>query len=104
MGKAAKAMKAMKAMKAKKVISSKLQRRHVFAGKADKSEGGLKKGDLIKNKAGRIVSKKASARAKANTWMVAVKAARAALKIKGFLACKKGSEFYKKAKELQKKK
>merc|ERR1739849_66631 len=101
--KAAKAMKAMKAMKAKKVISAKLQRRHLFSGKADKSKCGLKKGDFLKNKAGKIVSKKRSAIAKTSTWMVAIKAARAALGIKGFCACKKGSALYKKAKELQKK-
>ena len=57
--------------------------------------------DLIKNKHGRVVSKKQSAQGKKNTWMIAVKKARAALKIKGFVAVKKGTELYKKAKELQ---
>merc|ERR1711953_570600 len=101
--KAAKAMKAMKAMKAKK-ISAKLARRHVFAGKAGKTKTGLKKTDLTKNKSGRVVSKKASARGKAHPWMAAVKAARVALKVKGFAVIKKGSPLYNKAKELYKKK
>merc|ERR1719476_990611 len=90
--KAPKAMKAMKAMKAKKVVSAKLLRRHILSGKATKTKGGLTKSDFVKNKAGRVVSKKASQRGKTNSWIVAVKAARAALKIKGFSPCKKGSE------------
>jgi hypothetical protein len=102
MAKAMKAMAAMKAMRAmkKKVISARLARRHAFAGKLDKTKTGLKKSDLMKNKAGRIVSKKASLRAKASPWLAAVKQARKELKIKGFCAIKKGTPFYKKAKEL----
>merc|ERR1711881_445760 len=98
-----KAMKAMKAMKAKK-ISARLAKRHVFAGKATKTATGLSKGDLMKNKAGKVVSKKRSAMAKRSPWLAAVKAARSALKIKGFCAIKKGSALYNKAKELYKKK
>merc|ERR1712028_57668 len=85
---APKAMKAMKAMK-KKVISARLARRHAFVGKIDKTKTGLKKGDLVKNKGGRIVSKRASIRAKTNPWIAAVKKARAELKVKGFCAIKK---------------
>merc|ERR1719263_2268498 len=108
MAKAMKAMKAMAAMKAmkamkKKVISARLARRHAFFGKIDKTKTGLKKSDLVKNKAG-IVSKKASLRAKKlnsfGPWLSAVKKARKALNIKGFVAIKKGSPFYKKAKEF----
>merc|ERR1712032_817477 len=102
--KAAKAMKAMKAMKAKKVVSARLAKRHVFAGKAGKTKSGLKKTDLVKSKSGKIVSKKLSARGKASPWIAACKAARAALKIKGFAVIKKGSPLYNKAKELFKKK
>merc|ERR1711862_1020889 len=98
-------MSAMKkAMKAMKKISASLAKRHVFAGKAAKTGSGLKKTDLVKNKAGRIVSKKRSARSKASPWIAACKAARAALKIKGFAVIKKGSPLYNKAKELYKKK
>merc|ERR1712203_512884 len=95
--------KAMKAMKAKKV-SARLAKRHVFAGKSTKTQSGLKKSDLMKNKLGKIVSKKRSARSKASPWIAACKAARAALKIKGFAVIKKGSPLYNKAKELYKKK
>merc|ERR1712205_233632 len=92
------AMKAMKAMK-KKVISAKLARRHAFAGKISKTKTGLTKADLVKSKSGKIVSKKASLRAKKlnafGPWMAAVKKARKALNIKGFVAIKKGTPFYK---------
>merc|ERR1711924_314150 len=55
---------------------------------------------LTKNKYGKIVSKKKSSISKKNSWMIAVQKARKALKIKGFVAIKKGSELYKKAKEF----
>merc|ERR1712039_357357 len=111
MGKAMKAMEAMKVMKAmkamkamkKKPISASLARRRLFAGKLTKSKGGLSKSDFVKNKAGRIVSKKASLRAKKNPWIAACKAARAALHVKGFTVIKKGSPLYIKAKELYRK-
>ena len=101
--KVAKAMKAIKAMKAMKVISARLAKRHVFAGKATKTSGALTKGDLVKSKSGKIVSKKASLRAKKNPWIAACAAARKALNIKGFSVIKKGSPLYNKAKALYKK-
>ena len=54
----------------------------------------------MKSKSGKIVSKKASARAKKSPWILAVKKAHAALKIKGFFAIKKGTPLYLKAKEF----
>merc|ERR1712124_147670 len=73
----------------------------VFRGSKEKTVGGLTKSDLIKNKYGKIVSKKASLRAKKNSgWTTAIQKARKALGIKGFVAIKKGSDLYKKAKEL----
>merc|ERR1712086_280488 len=98
MGKAA-APKAMKAMK-KKVISAKLARRHAFAGKLAVTKTGLTKSDLVKNKNGRVVSKKRSAMGKKNGWIAAVQKARKELKINGFSPIKKGTPLYKKAKEL----
>merc|ERR1711935_670529 len=96
------APKAMKAMK--KVISARLARRHAFAGKINKTKTGLTKSDLVKNKMGKIVSKKASLRAKKmnsfGPWLAALKKARAELKIKGFSVIKKGTPLYKRAKEL----
>ena len=109
MAKAMKAMKAMAAMKAmramkKKAVSKIAKGSHaksvVFRGTKEKTTGGMTKSDLIKNKYGKIVSKKASAKGKKNAWMIAVQKARKALKIKGFVAIKKGSELYKKAKEF----
>merc|ERR1711907_180728 len=101
--------KAMKAMK-KKFVSKIAKGRHaravVMRGDKEKTAGGMTKADLTRNKTGKIVSKKRSARAKqmfANTvgpWMKAVKKARAALKLKGFVAIKKGSPLYIKAKEF----
>merc|ERR1712154_470718 len=74
--KAAKPMKAMKAMKAMKKISAGLSRRHVFAGKAAKSIGGLTKDKLVKDKSGKIVSKVKSAKGKKSPWIAACIASR----------------------------
>merc|ERR1712046_535593 len=107
MGKAMKAMAAMKAMRAmKKKTVSKIARGRmakvlVFRGSKAKTIGGLTASSLTKNKHGRVVSKKQSAQGKKNTWMIAVQKARKALKLKGFVAVKKGTELYKKAKEFQ---
>merc|ERR1712167_305682 len=72
----------------------------VLRGSKAKTVGGLTAKDLTKNKHGRVVSKKRSAFAKTNPWIAAVKKARAALKIKGFCAVKKGTPLYAKAKEF----
>merc|ERR1719252_304690 len=105
--KAMAAMKAMKAMKKKavsKIAKGKRARAVVFHGTKEKTYTGLTKADLIKNKRGRIVSKKASLRAKKNGflkgWTTAVQKARKALGLKGFVAIKKGSPLYNKAKEF----
>merc|ERR1711865_445895 len=95
-------MKAMKRRRAMKKVSARLAKRHAFAGKITKTATGLKKSDLVKNKHGKVVSKKNHARGKTNKWILAVKAARAALHVKGFCAIKKGTPLYKKAKELMK--
>merc|ERR1719262_188421 len=98
-------MKAMKAMKKKTVsviAKGRMAKAMVLRGSKAKTVGGLTAKDLTLNKAGKIVSKKQSARGKANPWMIAVKKARAALKIKGFSAVKKGTPLYLKAKEFMK--
>merc|ERR1719316_2467940 len=102
--KAMAAMKAMKAMKKKsvsKIAKGRMAKVLVFRGSKAKTVGGLTASSLIKNKHGRVVSKKLSLRGKKNAWMIAVQKARKELKIKGFCAVKKGTEFYKKAKEFQ---
>jgi hypothetical protein len=58
--------------------------RAVFEGRKMKTVGGLKKDSLVKNKNGKIVSKKASLKGKKNKWMAACAKARANLKLKGF--------------------
>merc|ERR1712164_44747 len=100
-----KAMKAMKAMKKKtvsKIAKGKMRKVMVLRGSKAMTVGGLTAKDLIKNKHGRVVSKKLSAKGKASPWIAACKKARAALKIKGFCAIKKGTPLYAKAKEFYK--
>merc|ERR1711981_1379524 len=98
-------MRAMKKKAVSKIAKGKFSRAVVFAGSKAKTYTGLTKADLIKNKRGKIVTKKSSAAGKKNFanikgWTVAVQKARKALGVKGFVAIKKGSALYKKAKEL----
>merc|ERR1712187_568444 len=114
---ATKAMKSMRRMKKAKRVSviakGKRSRMSVFNGTKEKTYTGLTKAMLIKNKNGRIVSKKASANSKkrfatsgAKKWSEAFKAARKALNIKGFVACggktAQGKALYAKTKALLK--
>merc|ERR1711998_764316 len=102
------AMKGMRrrAMKKSVVAKGKLAKSSVFRGTKAKTASGLKKTDLIKSKSGKIVSRKKSALAKKRyasgigKWTAAVSKARKALGVKGFVAIKKGSALYKKAKEF----
>merc|ERR1719468_1283430 len=80
------------AMKKSVIARGKRGKSSVFRGTKVKTSGGLQKKDLKKNKAGKVVSAKASNRAKNSkngkkiaAWGLAVKAARKALGIKGFL-------------------
>merc|ERR1712190_535950 len=98
------------AMKKSVIAMGKLAKVSVFKGTKLKTVGGLKKGDLIKSKSGKIVSKKASLRAKNSKsgkkilkWAAAFKQARKDLKIKGFVPCKKGSALYKATMAIYKK-
>ena len=79
----------------------------VLAGKRIKTKSGLKASDLCKNKQGKVVSKKKSARGKKSGWMQAVVKARKAMGIKGFQLCggktAKGQALYRKAKSFYKK-
>merc|ERR1711878_35762 len=109
-------MKAMKVMKAKRVsviAKGKMARAAVFSGRKEKTQTGMTKASLIKNKAGKIVSKTRSALAKRNfnssalkAWCDAVKAARKALNLTGFVAIggksATGKALYAKAKSLLK--
>merc|ERR1712228_139938 len=63
-----------------------------FSGTKEKSQGGLKKTDLVKNRNGKVVSKKMSLNGKKNyakrigKWHAACEKARKKLGIKGFVA------------------
>merc|ERR1712224_854433 len=97
------AMKAMKAMKKKsmgKIGRGRMAKAMVLRGSKAKTVGGLTAKDLCKNKHGKIVSKKMSAKGKKSPWIQAVQKARKALKITGFSAIKKGTPLYAKAKEF----
>merc|ERR1719214_417692 len=87
-------MKAMKAMK-KKVVSKIARGRYakamVFRGSKEKTTGGLTANMLLKNKRGKIVSKRKSAAGKRSyqnikLWTEAFMAARKALHVQGFHA------------------
>merc|ERR1719359_1989658 len=97
-----KAMKAMKKKKAMKKLKAFTQKRYAFTGKLSKTASGLTKADLVKNKHGKVVSKKKSLLAMKSPWIAAVQKARAALKIKGFKPVKKGTPLYAEAKKLYK--
>merc|ERR1719414_1298877 len=98
-------MKAMKAMKSK-IARGKMSKAMVFKGSREKTVGGLTASDIIKNRCGKLVSKKRSAKSKNNTWIKAIAAARKALGLVGFVAinkCPEGKALYAKAKTLHEK-
>ena len=79
------------AMKKSRVARGKGAKTRVFRGKKHHTAGGLTRDDLKRNKRGRVVSKKASARASRSkgakvisAWGKATKQARKQLGIKGF--------------------
>merc|ERR1712032_1531167 len=97
--------KAMKAKRVSKIAKGKYMRAVVFSGSKEKTKTGLTKSDLTRNKMGRIVSKKKSAAGKKRYasikgWVEALQKARKELGCKGFVAFKKGSPLYTRAKEL----
>merc|ERR1712087_31152 len=107
-----KAMK-KKAMKKSVIAKGKLAKAMVLRGSKVKTSGGLKKDNLKKNKAGKVVSKKASDRSKKayvgsalQKWGKAVQAAKKELNLKGFIIVggktAQGRALYAKAKALYK--
>merc|ERR1740123_1610700 len=86
-------MKVMKAKRVSVIAKGKRAKSAVFSGKKEKTQSGLTKSSLVRNKNGKVVSKAASAASKrryANSgikaWANAVKAARKALNLTGFVA------------------
>mmetsp|Transcript_83769 Transcript_83769/g.148387 ORF Transcript_83769/g.148387 Transcript_83769/m.148387 type:complete len:126 (-) Transcript_83769:105-482(-) len=107
---AMKAMKGMKAKKVSKIAQGKLAKALVFRGSKEKTRGGLTKDSVMRNKRGKIVSKKASAQGRRNyrnieDWTEAVMEAREALHARGFVAINgkslQGKALYVKAKALR---
>ncbi|CAE8683757.1 unnamed protein product [Polarella glacialis] len=94
-----------KTMKVSNVAKGKLAKNVVFKGNKEKTKTGLKKSDLMKNKTGRIVTRKQHAKGKKaykniSGWTAAVQKARKDLGVKGFVAIKKGTALYKAAKAI----
>jgi hypothetical protein len=106
--------KAKKVKKVSKIAKGKQRKFSVFTGKKEKTSSGLTKDDLRKNADGKVVSKKASDRAKKvyqksglKKWFKAVATARKTLKITGFTPVggktMKGQALLKKVRSLYKK-
>merc|ERR1712050_470098 len=81
----------MKAKKRSKVARGRFAKSRVLKGKHERTSGGLKKDDLMLNKRGKAVSKKASAHGKrvfrnVEPWLDCVMVARKALHMNGFVA------------------
>merc|ERR1712216_442939 len=103
-------MKVQKVMKSKRVpfiAKGPRAKAVVFRGlgSTTKTSGGFKKGDLMKSKTGKIVTKKSHAAGKRafkniKAWSSAFTQARKDLNIKGFVAVKKGTPLYKATKAI----
>merc|ERR1719258_577023 len=107
--KAALAMKTGKGKRMSKVAKGRLAKAMVLSGNKEKTVGGLTRDALIRNKRGKVVSKKAAASAKRNfrhiqDWVSSVVAARKALQVTGFVAINgkslQGKALYVKSKAL----
>jgi len=107
MKKATKSMKKegeVEAMKVSVIARGRLRKAQVWKKSMEKTAWGLKKKDMIKNKAGKIVSKKLSTRASKTKLPEALMKARKALGIVGFCPnggkTQRGQELLKKFREF----
>merc|ERR1712084_172829 len=101
----------MKAKKVSKIARGKRAKLAVVRGKKEKTVGGLTASSIMKNKYGKLVSKRASSVAKKRftgskfeAWLKAVKQARKELNVKGFVGVggktAAGKALYAKAKAI----
>jgi len=97
----------MKAKKRRnvKIAKGKYAKALVFNGKFVKTVGGLTRDHLVKNKAGKVVSKRLQSRGKQayvniKSWVESMMKARAELGLSGFVAVKKGSPLHAKTMDL----
>merc|ERR1712196_522521 len=74
-----KAMKAMKKKSVSKIARGSHAKSMVLRGSKEKTAGGMTAKDLLRNKYGKVVSKKRSAFAKKSPWIQAISKARKAL-------------------------
>merc|ERR1719428_2490327 len=104
------AMKARKAKRVSKIARGRFARALVLRGSKEKTVGGLRADALMKNKRGKVVSKRASAAGNRRFrhiegWVQAITEARSALKMTGFLAVHgktiQGKALYVKTKALR---
>merc|ERR1719359_772403 len=100
---------AKKAKRVSKVARGRFAKALVLRGSKEKTVGGLKRDGLMRNKRGKVVSKKASAVGKQRfrnieAWVSSVVAARKALQVTGFVAINgkslQGKALYVKSKAL----
>merc|ERR1711904_199643 len=108
-----KAMKVSKVMKKKKIIKvarGRMAKALVFRGSKEKTSGGLTRDSLMRNKRGKIVSKRQNAHGKRKyknleTWTEAFMQAREMLRVEGFHAINgkslQGKALYYKTKALR---
>merc|ERR1719191_2491643 len=104
------ARKATKTKRVSKVARGRFAKALVLRGSKEKTVGGLRRDALMKNKRGKVVSKRASAAGKRRYaqiegWVEGVMAARSALRLTGFVAINGksilGKALYVKAKALR---
>jgi len=104
-------MKAMKSKRVSKIAKGKMGKAQVLRGSKEKTSSGLTKDQLMRNKRGKVVSKKASAlrrklyqKSTIKVWCECVNLARKSLNLKGFVAINgkaaEGKALYAKAKAL----
>merc|ERR1719155_108183 len=105
-----KAMKVMKKKKVSKVARGRMAKALVFRGSREKTTGGLTRDSLMKNKRGKVVSKRQNAKGKrafknVETWVEAFVQAREMLRVEGFHAINgkalQGKALYYKTKALR---
>merc|ERR1712187_399883 len=96
--------KAMKSKRVSKIARGRMARSQVLTGRKEKTTSGLTAKDFMKNKYGKIVSRKRSAFSARRAWPKAVQQARKALSVKGFIAINgksaEGKALYAKAKSI----
>merc|ERR1719265_2891283 len=103
-------MKVMKKKKVSKVARGRMAKALVFRGSREKTSGGLTRDSLMRNKRGKVVSKRQNAKGKrafrnVESWTEAFMQAREMLRVEGFHAINgktlQGKALYYKTKALR---